>query len=476
MTLGCLSASAQGLMRDGWRGHIYGGQRLEIVYDPNSVATIDVDPVRDWREGVQVFFMENSTAFRKDEDTTRSLALLETTFYNTDILSQIDYVVVTAAASPGGVSEDNERLAAARALAIKKYLMEMFPYLNRDRFVTYSAGEDWMGLKQMIEQDQYVPGRASALRLLSAPLRGEMIRERLKIIGGGETYEHVAKHMFPKLGGGSVFIIYKYKTPVQSYEPAPAYTPAPASYNSNTYDSSSEYTPTPGFTPSPDYTSNFYEPDPEPAPAPAPEVKVKKAREPKTPKTAKTPRIKVNAAEGDSSWDLKTNVLYLATASLNLGVEAKLGEHWSIDVPFNYNGWDMGKYQKWRHIMVQPEGRYWLGEAMKSGHFFGLHGHWAMYNLGSVGFNDHMKTHRYQGNLMGVGVSYGYRWNFRNSRWGMEATLGAGYTQLKYDKYGCADCLQEIADESEVTKGFMGPTKVGFSLVYRIGNKVTKSK
>jgi hypothetical protein len=76
-----------------------------------------------------------------------------------------------------------------------------------------------------------------------------------------------------------------------------------------------------------------------------------------------------------------------------------------------------------------------------------------------------MQTHRFHGWLAGAGLSYGYRWNF-NHRWAMEATIGAGYAYLSYDKYECGDCGEHLG---EYAKNYFGPTKMGLSLIYGIG-------
>ena len=57
--------------------------------------------------------------------------------------------------------------------------------------------------------------------------------------------------------------------------------------------------------------------------------------------------------------DLKTNLIYDAAATVNLGVEFPLGRRWSLDVSGNYNGWTLSDNRKWKHWLVQPEFRFW---------------------------------------------------------------------------------------------------------------------
>ncbi len=185
--------------------------------------------------------------------------------------------------------------------------------------------------------------------------------------------------------------------------------------------------------------------------------------------------IKANAQQTDTgektipTVNIKTNVLYDATTTLNLGAEFRLGAKTSLDIPVSYNPWTFDNNKKWKHILVQPEFRWWTKETF-NGHFFGLHTHYAFYNVGGLDnppFSEYMNIHRFEGWLVGAGFSYGYRWNF-NHRWGMEATLGVGYAYMSYDKYSCNHCGEKIASEA---KNYFGPTKAGISLIYNIGNQ-----
>ncbi|MDH6306896.1 hypothetical protein M2459_003477 [Parabacteroides sp. PF5-5] len=159
---------------------------------------------------------------------------------------------------------------------------------------------------------------------------------------------------------------------------------------------------------------------------------------------------------------LKTNLLYDATSTINLGLEIGLAPQWTLELPVNYNPWDFPKDRKLKHWGGQPEVRYWLCEKF-NGHFFGLHAHVAGYNVGGLkifGLNDH----RYEGNLYGGGISYGYQW-ILSKRWSIEATVGVGYAYLDHAKYPCEKCAEKIDD---YTKNYFGPTKAGISIIYII--------
>lgn len=159
---------------------------------------------------------------------------------------------------------------------------------------------------------------------------------------------------------------------------------------------------------------------------------------------------------------LKTNALYLATTTPNLGLEFGLSKKFTLDISGNYNPWTFSDNKKLKHWLVQPELRYWTCERF-NGHFFGIHGHYAEYNVGGIKQLG-LKDYRYQGNLYGGGISYGHHWILGN-HWSIEAEIGVGYAHLDYDKYRCEKCGTKIKED---TKDYWGPTKVAISFIYVI--------
>ena len=56
---------------------------------------------------------------------------------------------------------------------------------------------------------------------------------------------------------------------------------------------------------------------------------------------------------------IKTNLLYDATATVNIGVEVGIAPKWTLDISGNLNAWNIDEDTKWRHWLAQPEARYW---------------------------------------------------------------------------------------------------------------------
>lgn len=170
---------------------------------------------------------------------------------------------------------------------------------------------------------------------------------------------------------------------------------------------------------------------------------------------------------------LKTNLLYDATTTLNLGVEIGLASKWSLDVSANYNPWTFSDNKKWKHWLLQPELRYWRGSRM-SGSFFAAHLFAGQFNMGgwSTGFsflgNDLsvLKDHRVEGWMAGAGIGYGYAWHLAK-HWNMSAEIALGYAYMNYDKFKCAHCGDKI--EADKTHRYVGPTKIALNLIYVFG-------
>lgn len=165
---------------------------------------------------------------------------------------------------------------------------------------------------------------------------------------------------------------------------------------------------------------------------------------------------------------IKTNLLYDATTTINLGVEVGLAPHWSLDISGNYNPWILNEEtnRKIKHYLIQPEARYWICEKF-NGHFLGLHTGFAEFNISGtkIPFVKDSKKNRYEGWATGVGFSYGYSM-ILGGRWNLELTAGAGFVYTRYDKFDCVKCGEKFKEN--VSKAFFSPTKLGASLIYMI--------
>ncbi len=163
---------------------------------------------------------------------------------------------------------------------------------------------------------------------------------------------------------------------------------------------------------------------------------------------------------------LKTNLAADAVLSPNLSLELRLGNRITLDVSGHYNPISSKEsLHRWKHWLIQPELRLWRCEPF-SGHFLGVHLLAGEYNVADIslpfGLYKGVRSARYEGFMMGAGLSYGYQW-ILSPRWGLEMELGGGYVKASYNRYRCAHCGEKTASGH---KNYLGPTKAAFSIVY----------
>lgn len=166
---------------------------------------------------------------------------------------------------------------------------------------------------------------------------------------------------------------------------------------------------------------------------------------------------------------VKTNLIYDALLTLDLGAEVSVAPQWTVELTGNLNDWTMSD-KRWKQWNLQPEVRYWFCQAF-AGHFVGAHLIGCQYNFGHLdmpfkflGTDFHkLKDYRFQGWMAGAGIAYGYTW-LLNKRWSMEAEIGLGWIYTRYDQFECHDCGQRI--KRNRPHNYVGPTKAALNLIY----------
>ena len=176
---------------------------------------------------------------------------------------------------------------------------------------------------------------------------------------------------------------------------------------------------------------------------------------------------------------VKSNALYWATATPNLGFEFALGERWTFELEGSYNPWNLNaeKNTKLKHWLVSPEFRYWFCNSFQ-GHFIGINGNFTQYNIGSLPFAmpslflnltgdaamPDLQNCRIEGWAAGTGLTYGYAFPIAR-RWNMELTAGIGWWYSEYDQFENRKCG---LFQQRVQKHALGLTTLGVSFIYMI--------
>ncbi len=174
---------------------------------------------------------------------------------------------------------------------------------------------------------------------------------------------------------------------------------------------------------------------------------------------------------------IKTNLLYDATTTPNIGAEIGLGGRSTFNIVYGLNPWKFHSDTKGdryaKHWLLMPEYRWWTCSRM-NGHFIGVHAMGGQLNvsnidlplpgaffkgpnIGRVGADS-----RYQGWFAGGGFTYGYQYPLAN-HWNLEAEIGVGYAHVWYDQYPCSECGTKL---SKGGTNYVGLTKLGLSIMY----------
>lgn len=177
---------------------------------------------------------------------------------------------------------------------------------------------------------------------------------------------------------------------------------------------------------------------------------------------------------------VKTNALYWATATPNLGFEFAMGDRWTFELEGGYNPWtlDAEKNMKVKHWLVSPEFRYWFCNSFQ-GHFIGINANYTQFNIGGLPFAvpslfinlspaagpmPDLRAARVQGWAVGAGLTYGYAFPIAR-RWNMELTVGYGWWYTDYDQFESRKCG---LFQQKVERHALGPATAGISFIYMI--------
>ena len=166
---------------------------------------------------------------------------------------------------------------------------------------------------------------------------------------------------------------------------------------------------------------------------------------------------------------LSNNLLYdaMLTPNLNIGYAPDSTTHWSYGLTVGFNPWPRGNLtkHKWRHLLLSPEVRYWKN-TLKVGHFFGANFIYSHFNAGYTNllFYKGVKDERRQGDLIALGLFYGYSW-YVGRRWTFEAQVGAAVGYAWYDRFDLdehGDCWLSLGSGKSA---FVLP-QLGLNFVY----------
>lgn len=302
----------------------------------------------------------------------------------------------------------------------------------------------WALLASMVEADIRVPGRDEVLRILrDTPVfikdsNGKIVdgrKKQLMEVAGGDAFRYMKRNFFSSMRYATAHLLLS--------APLPESAPVMESMS----DSVSAL------------DTFRYEPPVEEPVQEEPEEVLPVETPVDTVSPAPAAPVAVPVEYDPTKVRIKTNIPYWAVVVPNLGVEVRLADHWSLDIPIFYSPFTVKIDYRFRVLALQPGVRYWLRPEMK-GHFFGVHLTGGMYN---ISINDRKRFQDTDG-AWGAGIDYGYSLNF-NRHWGMEFNIGVGYLWTRYETYYNVE--NGVSYDSS-TLNYFGITRLGISLIYNL--------
>lgn len=166
---------------------------------------------------------------------------------------------------------------------------------------------------------------------------------------------------------------------------------------------------------------------------------------------------------------LRTNLLYDATLSPNLGVDVRVDSAWTVGLLVGVNAWDIDKTKnkKWRHALFSLRARKYLKRSVFQKNYLEGDLIYSHYNVGNIkfpfGLYKSVQDRRLQGDLVALGGKYGYTWILARD-WRVEAEAGVAVGYAWFKEYDCPHCGTFLGNGDRI---FLLP-QLGINVVYII--------
>lgn len=174
-------------------------------------------------------------------------------------------------------------------------------------------------------------------------------------------------------------------------------------------------------------------------------------------------------------WFVTTNMLYDAALTPNIGVGISIADRFTVQADWMYARWsNRDKRRYWRIYGGDLEVRYRIGPHVKGsplgGHYVGVYGSLACYDFQAGCNHTGVLSDKYN---YAVGVSYTYSLPI-STHFNIDFNLGLGYLWGTYKKHTPIDDCDVWLSTHKL--GWVGPTRVGVTLVWLAGKGVKNSR
>ena len=170
-----------------------------------------------------------------------------------------------------------------------------------------------------------------------------------------------------------------------------------------------------------------------------------------------------------------TNMLYDAALTPNIGIGMKVSDRVTIQADWMYARWNNhDKRRYWRIYGGDIEVRYRIGPRRNGsplgGHYVGAYSSIACYDFQAGRSHSGVLSDKYN---YAAGLSYTYSLPL-STRFNIDFNLGVGYLWGTYKKHKPIDDCDVWMSTHKL--GYFGPTRIGITLVWLVGNGVANNK
>lgn len=341
----------------------------------------------------------------------------------------LEKVYVCGAASPEGSYRLNRRLSLGRAEALLARARSILDF--PDSIVsTHCCVRAWSSLLEAVRSDSLVPDRHAVLAMLAPPAhagndtaisigRSDRLLQKLRLLYGGRPYRYLLVNIFPSLREATLRVTY---------------------YADNTHRHMAK---------------TFCRP------AAAP---------PDTLHINNMPCMAMPDTDRNVTWALRTNLLYDALATPNIGAELCLGHSFSLQCEWIYAWWShRTKNFFWRIYGGDIGLRWWFGSVAArkplAGHHLGIYAQTLIWDFefGGRGYMGGVPGGAIWDRAnFGAGIEYGYSMPVAE-RLNIDFCIGVGYIGGACREY-IPQCGYYVW-QSTRQLNYVGPTKLEISLV-----------
>ena len=403
----------------------------------------------------------------------QTLSKIVSVFYASN-LPFIQSVCIEAYASPEGPLAFNQQLSCERAISLKQYILKKCPQAKNIKIEVIGRGENWQGLRELIDLDSRMPQKIKVLQLIDSLMilnqatPNTSIKRPLKAMGR-DIWAYIAANILPRLRVEALITVY-----LNSEVPEEILKTIKFSLNGINGTTLKRKLAKSAETNMEAHSLTTKEKKDTQTASELSTAKQTTIYAKEIPEE-EISQLKKQQVQRKTILALKTNLLFDLLSGLNVELDLPFGNYWSLAGEWTFPWWtiDNSKANSNRHRLQLLYGnvnlKYWLGNRAYhpklDGCFLGIYGGMGKYDLEYNKKGVQGEINIEAGICIGIAHRIG-KYFF------MEYTLGLGYIKTEYRKYR-AKWGADKKWHPIYTRGgdyhWIGPTRLKVSLGWIIG-------